>query len=197
MRNLTTALLTAALALPAWATTPEQGHGAEGAGGPFSGDLGSSLWTLVIFAVLLWVLGKYAWGPVLSGLQSRERFISDSLEQAQASRDQAEARLAEYEKRLAAARGEVETIMAEARRDAEALRHREEERAREEADRLLVRARREIDIATETAVKELYSRATRIATEAASRIIQRELRPEDHERLVADAVAAIERLPSH
>jgi F0F1-type ATP synthase membrane subunit b/b' len=82
--------------------------------------------------------------------------------------------------------------MAEARRDAEALRQREEQRARTEAETLLDRARREIEIAKDTAVKELYQRATVLATDAASRIIRRELRPEDNERLVAESVAALE-----
>jgi F-type H+-transporting ATPase subunit b len=138
------------------------------------------------------VLGKYAWGPVLSGLQGRERFIRESLESAKRNRDESVAKLAEYEARLAGARDEVDAIMAEARRDAEALRQREEQRARTEAETLLDRARREIEIAKDTAVKELYQRATVLATDAASRIIRRELRPEDNERLVAESVAALE-----
>jgi F-type H+-transporting ATPase subunit b len=171
---------------------PEAGHGAGTAGGPFSGDLGNALWTLVVFALLLVVLGKYAWTPILGGLKSREQFIRDSLEEAKRNRDQSEARLKEYEGKLAQARDEVEALLAEARRDAAALRQREEARAREEAEKTLERARREIQIATETAVQELYRQATDLSVEAASRILKREVSAADHERLIADTIAALE-----
>ena len=183
--SLCIAILTAAL--PALAS-----GGSEAAPSPFSGDLGNVIWTLVIFGALIWVLGKFAWGPILDGLQSRESFIRDSLGQAKQQRDEAKALLEEYEEKLAAARVETEAILDEARRDADALRRREEERAAEEADKLVERARREIEIAKETAVKDLYSRATRLSTAAASRVLGRELNPADHERLVAESIAAIE-----
>ena len=152
------------------------------------------IWTLVIFLALVWVLGKFAWGPMLAGLQSREAFIRDSLEQAKLQRDEAKALLQEYEQKLASARTETEAILDEARRDADALRRREEERASEEADKLVERARREIEIAKETAVKDFYSRATRLTTDAASRVLGRELNPADHERLIAESIAAIEQM---
>jgi F-type H+-transporting ATPase subunit b len=193
MRAVCAFALSLLVAAGAYAGEPEAaGHGGGGAISPFAGDVGNALWTLVVFALLLWVLGKYAWGPVLSGLQGRERFIRESLESAKRNRDESVAKLAEYEARLAGARDEVDAIMAEARRDAEALRQREEQRARTEAETLLDRARREIEIAKDTAVKELYQRATVLATDAASRIIRRELRPEDNARLVAESVAALE-----
>lgn len=195
LRNLTFSLtllvLTAGPALAA--PQPEAGHGAEAAGpNPFAGDFGNALWTVVIFLLLLWVLGKYAWGPILSGLQSREQFIRESLEEAKEHRDAAEARLEEYEEKLAGARVEVDEIMAEARRDASALREREEARAREEAEKMLERARREIRIATETAVQELYRKATRLTAAAASRILEREISAQDHDRLISDAIASVE-----
>ena len=186
-------LLTAGPALAA-AAPPEAEHGAEaGAPSPFTGDFGNALWTVVIFVLLLWVLGKYAWGPILSGLQSREQFIRESLEEAKENRDAAEARLKEYEEKLAGARDEVDEILAEARRDAAALREREEARAREEAEKMLQRARREIKIATETAVQDLYQRATDLTVAAASRILEREISPQDHERLISDAIASVDR----
>lgn len=166
-------------------------HGGE-SGGLFSGNIGNAIWTLVIFAVLLWVLGKYAWGPILDGLQQRESFIRESLEEAKDERDQAEHLLKQYESKLAAARGEVDEILDEARRDADALRQREEQAAREEAEKMIQRARREIDIATETAVKELYANASKLSVEVAGKILQRELSPADHARLIDEAVDAFE-----
>jgi len=169
-----------------------EGHGAEGSPSVFAGNLGNAVWTLAIFLALLFVLGRYAWGPLLQGLQNRERFIRDSLEQARDERDKAHALLADYESKLAEARGEVEEILAEARRDGVVVRQREEQRAKEEAEKMIARARREIDIATETAVKDLYAKASRLSVVVAEKILQRELKPQDHARLIDDAVRSFE-----
>jgi F-type H+-transporting ATPase subunit b len=174
-----------------------EGHGAEESPSIFAGDLGIAVWSLAIFLVLLFVLGRYAWGPLLQGLQDRERFIRESLEQARDERDESHALLASYEAKLAEARGEVEEILDEARRDARVVRQREEEKAREEAEALIARAWREIDIATETAVKDLYAKASRLSVDVARKILQRELEPEDHARLIDDAVRSFENRKTH
>lgn len=194
MRAVSVFALSLLVAGSAWAGHPEAGHGGGGTISPFAGDVGSALWTLIVFGVLIWVLGKYAWTPILQGIQGREKFIRDALAEAKTQRDEAEARLREYEAKLAAARDEVDAIMDEARRDAEAVRLREEQRAREEAEKTIARARREIEIAADTAVKDLYARAARLATAAASAVLRREIRPEDHERLVSESIAALDRL---
>lgn len=200
MRKLTLFLTSLLLAAPVLAAVaPEEGAhgGGEGSINIFAGDLGNSLWTLVIFGVLLWVLGRYAWGPILSGLQGREQFIRDALQKAKDDRDAAEERLREYEAKLATARHEVDAMLEEARRDADVLRQREEQRAKEEGDKIIARARREIEIASETAVKDLYARATQLVTDASSRVLGRELTAGDHDRLVRESIAAVERMESH
>jgi F-type H+-transporting ATPase subunit b len=188
----TTLCATAVLAglwLPlAAAAAPE----AEGTPSLFAGDVGNMVWTLVIFLAVVFVLGRYAWGPMLKGLQAREAFIRKELEEARTDRQAAEARLAEYEERLAAARAEATAIVEEGRRDSEVVKARIEEDAREEAEKMIERARREIGIAKETALKELYVTAGRLATDVASRIIRKELSPADHERLIAESIARLE-----
>jgi F-type H+-transporting ATPase subunit b len=164
----------------------------EGGGNIFAGDLGNAIWTVVVFLIVLFVLGKYAWGPLLGSLQEREKFIHDALSRAKEDREAAEARLKEYEARLGAARAEATAIVEEGRRDGEAVKARIEAQAREEAERMIERARREIGIAKDTAVKDLYVLAGRLATDAASRIIRKELAASDHERLIAEAIAALE-----
>ena len=102
MRAVTAFALGLLAAAGAAAGQPEAAaHGEGGAISPFAGDFGNALWTLVVFAVLLWVLGRYAWGPVLRGLQGREQFIRAALEEAKRDRDQAEERLKEYAAKLA------------------------------------------------------------------------------------------------
>jgi F-type H+-transporting ATPase subunit b len=188
-------LLSAALAgvLPAVAASAAE-HGAEGGGGwnPLvDGDFGNFFWTLLTLVVVYLVLKKWAWGPLLAALQDRERFIEDSLNQAVAEREQAREQLHKYEEKLATARGEVDAMLDEARRDAAALREREEVRAKEEARLIVERARREIDVAADTAVKRLYEHAAQLSTSAAAKILDRELTAADHDRLVAEAIEAL------
>jgi F-type H+-transporting ATPase subunit b len=189
MRKLMTGLLLlAAGAVPAVAAE------AEGqANNVFAGDVGNVVWTLVIFGLVLFVLGKYAWGPILKGLQSREAFIRESLEKAQRDRLESEARLQEYLDKINAARTEATAIVDEGRRDAEVVKHRIEQDARAEAERVVARGKQEIEIATATAVKELYATSAKIATELAGRILEREIKPQDHERLIAEAIADLGR----
>jgi F-type H+-transporting ATPase subunit b len=192
--SLTLLTLSLLPAFTAWADEPDAASGHGGTISPFAGDVGTALWTVVIFVLLLWVLGKYAWGPILRGLQGREDYIRQAMEKAKGDRDEAEQRLREYEVKLAAARAEVDAILDEARRDADVVRQREEEKTRAEAEQMIARAKREIDVAQETALKELYARASHLATDAAGRILKREIKAEDHQRLIAESIAAIERM---
>jgi len=161
-------------------------------GGPFEGNIGNALWTLIIFGVVVFVLGKFAWKPILAGLQQREQFIRTSLEQAKRDRDEAEARLREYSDKLTAARAEATAIVDEARNDAEAVRRRIEEEGRVEASAIVERARREVTIAAETAKKELFEVSARLATELAGRLLGREVNAADHQRLIRDSIDRIE-----
>jgi F-type H+-transporting ATPase subunit b len=188
-RALTGLVTLSLMAAPAMAA--EGGHAEGGANNPFAGDIGNALWTLIIFVGVLIVLGKFAWGPILSNLQARENFIFESLEKAKKDRDEAEARLKQYEERLASARAEAAAIVDEGRRDAVEVKRRIEEDGRQEANRMLDRARREIQIATDTATKELYTLSTRLAIEMATRLVSKQLTIEDQERLIADSVEAL------
>lgn len=155
---------------------------------PFAGDFGVALWTLVIFALVVWVLGKFAWRPVLGALQGREDFIRQSLVDAKRERQEAEAHLKEVEERLTQARSEASEIVEQGHRAATQLKTEIEEAARQEAEALVTRARHEIDLARESAVKDLYSRGSDLVVELAERIVRRELSSADHERLIAEAV---------
>ena len=171
---------------------------AWGAGGGennlFAGDIGNAVWTLVIFILAIVVLGKFAWGPLLSGLQKREEFIRRSLREARDDREAAEVRLREYEEKLTAAHAEAARIVEEGKQSGESVRSDIEAKAREEADKMVERARREIELAKGSAIKELYATSAELATEIASRILQRELNPRDHEKLIADSIEELSRL---
>lgn len=188
MKTFATRILGLALAASTLAATSARAAEGGATGGPFEGNIGVALWTLIIFALVIFVLGRYAWGPILGGLQAREKFIRESLQKAKADREAAEARLKEYTDKLLAARGEATAIVDEARRDADVVKRRIEEEGRAEANALIERARREIGIAKETAVKELYVLTAQLTTRAASKVLRREIQPSDHERLIRDAM---------
>jgi F-type H+-transporting ATPase subunit b len=174
-----------AVAMPALAA--EAAH--DGGGGNiFAGDLGNIIWTLAVFLLVVFVLGKFAWGPILSGLKAREDFIHDALAKAKGDRDEAAAQLKLYEQKLADARAAASALVEEGRRDADALRQAYEAKAKEEAEQTLQRAKREIAIAKETAIKELYTLSGKLATDIAGKIVQRELKPEDHEKLIRETL---------
>ena len=176
----------------------DSAHGGDGAASHaeptiFTGDLGNIIWSLVTFLIVLVVLGKFAWGPILGVLQKREDFIRDSLEQAKRDRDDAAAQLASYEKKQADSKAEASAIVEEGRRDAEVLKRKIEADAKAEADAAVERAKREIGLATDTARRELYDLAAKLATDVASQIINEELDPSKHERLIAESIEQIEK----
>ena len=186
--ELAAALTLLCLSGAAWAS----GGGEEGTISPFAGDVGNILWTLVIFLLVVTVLGKFAWSPMLASLQSREKFIHDSLAEAKKEREEAAKQLARYEAELANARKEASKIAEEGRRDAEALRKKIEAQADEEAKRIIERARSEIDVAKQAAVHDLYSQAGQLATELAGRIIHKELNAADHAALISEAIGQMD-----
>jgi F-type H+-transporting ATPase subunit b len=190
--KIAAATLAATLAaLPALA----QEHGAAPADGlsPFAGNVGNAVWTLVIFTLVVLILGKFAWKPILKALQERESFIHDSLAAAKRDREEAEARLKEYADKLVGARQEASAIVDEARRDAEAVKRKILAEAHDEQQKELQRAKREILIAKETAVKELYAQAAGLSTQLASKVLRREVNPQDHERLIRDSLAELDK----
>lgn len=175
------------------ALAAEEAHGGaaghEAPPGLFSGDLGNAVWTLLIFFLLLLVLGKVAWKPLLTALQNRERFIRESLESAKRDRESAETRLREYEQRISKAQEEATAIVEEGRRDAEALKRKIEEDARRNADNMIERAKREIGIARDTALRELYDNSAKLASNIATNILKRQITVDDQRRLIEDALA--------
>jgi F-type H+-transporting ATPase subunit b len=169
-----------------------QEHHAEAPLSPFAGNVGNAIWTLGIFLIVVVVLGKFAWGPILSLLQQREAFIHKALSDAKHDREQAEERLKEYTKALQGARVEASAIVESARQDAERLRGQIREKAKTEADGMVKNAERQIQLETARALQQIRSEAVDLSVQIASKIIQRNLTKEDNERLIADALKQVE-----
>ncbi len=184
------------LAPDLWASGAEQGaeHGAADKPALLDWDLGSAFWSIIVFVVLLTVLRFAAWKPILEALQKREAFIRDSLEAAKRDRDESERILKEYSSKIEMAREEATAIVDEGRRDGEEVRKRIHAQAKSEADAMVERAKNEIGLARDAAVKELYDRTVVLATSVAGKIVRKELTPADHRSLVEESLAEMERM---
>jgi F-type H+-transporting ATPase subunit b len=156
---------------------------------PLSVDPDLAIWTLVVFVVLLLVLKKFAWGPILAGLESRESSIANHIAQAERNHEEAKKLLAQYEQKLASAANDVRELMEEARRDADHARQTilAEAKAGAEGERL--RALRDIETAADQAMESLAERSAQLAVDLAGKILQSKLSAADHTRLIQEAVA--------
>ena len=189
--------LVAGGALLSWLLAASMAYAAGDAGehgaspGLFTGDVGNIVWTLITFIAVIVVLGRFAWGPILRGLQSREDFIRTSLADADAANRKAKELLEQYTAKLDEARADATAIVEEGRRDAEVVKRTIEEEGRKQSDAMIARAKREIDIARDAAVRDLYDLGGKLATEVAGRIIRKELNPADHEQLIKESIAEL------
>ena len=154
--------------------------------GPFAITPGVSIWTLVVFLVLLVVLAKTAWPAILKAVEEREKKIQAQLDQAEQANREAQRVLADYQQKLAAARNEAQELLAAGRQAGEKAREEIMTRARTEHEDLIDRARREIVAEREKALAALRGEAVELSLAAASKVLERNLDSEADRRLVRE-----------
>ena len=155
----------------------------------FQGDL--ALWSLVTFVLFIIVLRKFAWTPIVEGLDKREGKIRQDIADAESARIKAEQMLAEHQQKLDTVQDEVKEILAEARRDAEQARQNIAETAKAEADATKQRAIVDIERARDQALNELFdAMAGQVAT-ATEYVLGHGLKPDDQDQLIQHALAQI------
>lgn len=184
-------VLCVGLAACAPAVASESAHGGSGDINPLAPSawkLDLALWTAVVFLCLLVILGKFAWKPLMAGLDKRERGIADQIAQAEEANRQAKQLLADYEGRLVSAKDEVRGLLDQGRRDAEKLGHELIEKAKDEARAEGKRAAEQIEAAADAAVRDLADRGAALAVELAGKIVRAKLNPADHAKLIEEAV---------
>lgn len=184
------ATLSAASAL---ASSGEEGHVSLN---PISKDWiqqDLAIWTAVVFLLLLLILKKFAWKPLMEGIDERERQVADQIERAEDANRRAQELLAGYEAKLADAEGKVRGIIDQGRRDAERVGHELIEKAKNEAKDEQQRALQQIDAATNAAVQELADRSASLAVDLAGKIVHSTLKAADHGKLIEQAVAGFVR----
>jgi len=166
----------------------EEGAEAESPN-PMAIDPDLAIWTFIVFIVLLLVLGKFAWGPIVEALENREKSIADNIAAAEATREEAQRLLADYERRLADASNEVRELLEEARRDAEHTKGQILTEAKAAAEAEHRRATREVNSAKDAALHAIAEAGADMAVDLAGRIVKKQLNAADHTQLIREAVA--------
>ena len=159
---------------------------AEHAPDVFSLNMGTSFWTLVIFGVLMVVLAKWAFPPILGYAQAREDRIQKSLDEARQAREEAQRALEEQRRELAQAREESQAIIARGKQDAEKVRQELVERAKADQQEVVDKAKREIEREREQALESIRREAVEISIAAAAHIVGKRLDGEEDRRLVRE-----------
>jgi F-type H+-transporting ATPase subunit b len=158
-------------------------------------DPGLFIWTIITFLVLLTLLAKFAWGPLLRALESRQEMIRKSLDDAEEARRELERLHLESAQILKQARVQGESIMSQSRSDAERLREELKQKARAEADTIVRTAGRQIQLETAQALQQIRREAADLSVMIASKLIQRNLSKEDNDRLIDEALKQVEAQP--
>jgi len=155
-------------------------------------DPGLFIWTILTFLLLVALLAKFAWGPLLAALETRQNAIRKSLDDAQRARDELERLNQESARILNQARVEADQIIVSGRADAERLREDLKVKARAEADAIVKSAERQIQLETARALQQIRTEAVDLSVMIASKLIQRNLTKEDNERLIEEALKQVQ-----
>ena len=155
-------------------------------------DPGLFIWTIVTFLVLLTLLAKFAWGPLLAALESRQALIRKSLDDAAQAKTDLERLNVEAAQIIQQARVDADGIIAQSRVDGDRLREELRTKARAEADHIVKNAERQIQLETNRALEQLRHEAVDLSVMIASKILQRNVSKADNERLIDEAIKQVE-----
>jgi F-type H+-transporting ATPase subunit b len=160
-------------------------------------DPGLYIWTIATFLILLWLLAKFAWRPLLEALERRQESIQKSLDDAQKAKQELERLNVESQRILAAARTEADKILSNTRSDANRFREELKQKAQVEAAGIVKNAERQIELETARALQQIRTEAVDISVAIASKLLERNVSKEDNERLIEETFRQIEeRRPS-
>jgi len=153
---------------------------------------GLMVWTIVAFLITLFVLKRYAFGPIQKTIDERRERVRHSIEEAEEARAEARRLLEEHRSLIGQARGEAEEILAEARRVADSQRKRVKEETDADRQRRLEETRRQIEAETQRALGRIRSEVADLTLVAASKVTGKVLDRDDHRRLVEEAISDLD-----
>ena len=152
---------------------------------------GLMIWTILIFILLLVILKKYAWKPLLQSLKDRELSIRDSVEKAEMLKQESEKILEQNRKLMAKADEDARKVIAESREMAEKLRNEIVSKTHEDTTRMLHQAKTEIEREKIAALNELKEEIANLAVQAAGKIIDENLDPEKQKKIIGNFINQI------
>jgi F-type H+-transporting ATPase subunit b len=153
---------------------------------------GLMIWTIVCFLITLYVLRRYAFGPIQKLIDERRERIRQALEEADHARAEARGLLEEHRKLIAQAKGQAEEILTEARRVAEANQRRMREETEADRQRRLEDVRRQIEAETRKALEQIRAEVADLSLIAAEKVTGRSFDDADHRRLIEEAVGELD-----
>jgi F-type H+-transporting ATPase subunit b len=153
---------------------------------------GLMIWTIVAFLITLFVLKKYAFGPIQNMIDQRRENIARSIAEADHAREEARNLLEEHRKLMNEARGEAEQIIAEARKTRDAMETRMREETESERQRRLEETRREIAAETSRALEQIRAEVADLTLEATSIVVGRKLDSDRDRELISEAIGSLD-----
>jgi F-type H+-transporting ATPase subunit b len=155
-------------------------------------DPGLFIWTILTFLVLVWLLAKFAWRPLLGALERREQMIASAVDDARRTKAELERVQQDSERLLMEARRESDSIVSRARGDAERLRGELAEKAKADAATITRNAETQIQHETARAVQQIRQEAVELSLAIASKLLRRNVSREDNEALIQETVSQLE-----
>ncbi len=149
---------------------------------------GLMIWTIVAFLITLFVLKRYAFGPIQKAIDERRERIRRSIEEADEARAEARRLLEEHKALIGQARGQAEEILAEARKTRESMERRMKDETETERQRRLEETRREIQAETQRALAQIRTEVAELTLVATQKVIGRSLDESDDRRLIEEAI---------
>jgi F-type H+-transporting ATPase subunit b len=153
---------------------------------------GLMIWTVIAFLITLFVLKRWAFGPIQKTIDERRERIKRAIDEADDARAEARKLLQEHRELLAQARGQAEDILVDARRVAEAQRQRVKEETEEDRKRRLEETKRQIDAETKRSLDAIRSEVADLTLAATARVTGKVLDAEDQRRLIDEALAELD-----
>ncbi len=155
-------------------------------------DPGLFLWTILTFLVLLVLLAKFAWKPLLALLDRREEMIRQSLDDAEKAKHELQRLQQESKEILSKARVEAQSILAKSRSEAEKLKGELRQEAKVQADSILRDAEKQIQVETEKAIAVIKNEVVDLSLLVASKLIKKNLSKEDNQSLIEESLKQVE-----
>lgn len=154
-----------------------------------SPDTGLIVWTLVTFLALVFLLGRFAWRPILTALEERETRLRQETEVAQKAREAAEGLRSQYEQQLALIRAEAEKLMVQARTRGEELQANIVKEAQKQANLLMEKTKEQLELEKERLMNDMRSQVGTLSAMAAERLMRRSVDQKVHEKLLEEFFA--------